>query len=97
LPAAVTFHPNAAREFQAVYHWYLDRHESTAQAFLAELDIAIALIAANPTRWPLLAGDIRRYLLKRFPFSVIYRIRSEEIQILAIAHTRRRPRYWEAR
>jgi toxin ParE1/3/4 len=97
VPAVVTFHPDAASELQGAYDWYLRRSEPSALALALEIDIAIERIAASPTRWPKLAGEIHRYLLKRFPFSLIYRIKHGEIQIVAVAHARRRPGYWQLR
>jgi toxin ParE1/3/4 len=97
VPPTVTFHPDAARELQGAYDWYIRRTDSGARALALEVDIAIERMAAAPNRWPILAGNIRRYLLKRFPFAVIYRIEHEEIQVIAVAHSRRRPGYWMAR
>jgi len=94
---SVVFHPETAREIQGAFDWYQKRDESSARAFALEIDIAVERIAASPTRWPKLAEGIRRYLLKRFPFSMIYRIKGDEIQIIAVAHARRRPGYWGAR
>ncbi|CAN5338656.1 hypothetical protein BH24GEM3_BH24GEM3_16160 [soil metagenome] len=45
---------------------------------------------------PYLAGT-RRRLVRRFPFSVVYRLRPEEIVILAVAHQKRKPGYWRGR
>lgn len=38
--------------------------------------------------------NVRRVLVRRFPFNVIYRLRGDELQIVAFAHTRRKPGYW---
>lgn len=94
---SVSFHPAASQEVKGAIAWYRERDEATARAFVLEIDIAAERIAASPTRWPLLVGDLHRYLLKRFPFSVIYRVRHDEVQIIAIAHSRRQPGYWAVR
>ena len=59
-----------------------------------ELDGAIASIVEAPERWPALSNGRRRYVMRRFPFIVWYRIREADIPVLAIAHARRRPGYW---
>ena len=41
--------------------------------------------------------DIRRYALARFPYTIIYRAKNGEVQILSVAHKRRRPDYWAGR
>lgn len=77
--------------------WYLERSETAANGFIAEIDRAIELIAAMPARWP--AGELgtRKFVLARFPYALIYREKLMTVQILAIAHGYRRPHYWEER
>jgi plasmid stabilization system protein ParE len=64
---------------------------------MAELDLAIERIEDAPRRWPPYLGDTRRYLLRRFPFFVVFREVENRVQILAVAHARRRPGYWLGR
>ena len=93
----VDVHPEAVAEAQAAAHWYRERSASAAHAFLAELDRAIEKIAEDPGIWPRYVGGTQRFLLKRFPFSVVYRLVSERIEVVAIAHGRRKPGYWKKR
>lgn len=93
----VGLHPEAIAEAAATATWYRERSESAALAFLKEFDRAIDRIAAAPGRWPKYVGGTRRFLMHRFPFSVVYRIEGEAIQVLAVAHARRRPGYWKGR
>lgn len=93
----VEFHPGAVAEARAALHWYRSRSESTAEAFLAELDHGVEKIAEQPGIWPRYVSGTRRFVLRRFPFSPIYRQASEKIQIIAIAHGRRKPGYWKNR
>ena len=94
---AVEFHEAAALEYEAAFDWYLQRSEPAASMFALELERAIALIAGSPRRWPRDVRNTRRFLLRRFPFSLVYREHDSVIQILAIAHGRRRPEYWKQR
>ena len=96
-PVEVEFHEEAAREAVAALEWYLERSEVAAARFLLELDRAIQWVASSPSRWPEYASGTRRFLLHRFPLSVIYRELPSRIQVLAVAHTRRRPGYWKNR
>lgn len=72
-------------------------------AFIKAVDDALAVVIASPERWPLAPRvsprhGAHRYLLKRFPFWVIYRLdREQELEVLAIAHQKRRPGYWTKR
>lgn len=54
-------------------------------------------IGESPDRWPAYLVETRRYLLKRFPFLVVYRQRDGAIQVIAVAHGCRRPGYWRDR
>lgn len=64
---------------------------------MAELDLAIQRVQQAPRRWPAYLGETRRYLPRRFPFSVVFREAADRIEIIAIAHARRRPGYWLGR
>jgi toxin ParE1/3/4 len=92
--SAVQFHPGAISEARAAAQWYRVRNESAADAFLNR---AVEKISETPEMWPLFAGGTRRFLLKRFPFSVIYREVAGNIEVVAIAHGRRKPGYWKTR
>jgi toxin ParE1/3/4 len=84
-------HAAAVAEYEAALDWYLERSPSAAANFANEVSLAIESIAAAPQRWPM------ANLLVRFPFAFFYREVSSAIQIVAIAHGRRRPNYWHYR
>ena len=91
------FHHAAAAELESAFDWYLARDERVASAFLDEVSRAIEMIAQVPERWPLGMADVRKFVLRRFPFLIFYRDLPSMIQILAVAHGRRRPGYWRRR
>ncbi len=93
----VDIHPEAVAEAQAAYRWYHERNQIAAEAFLTELDRAVELISQGPMRWPIHLHGTRRFLLRRFPFAVVYREIGETIQVVAVAHGRRKPGYWKER
>ena len=95
--ARVDLHAKAALEAEASALWYEQQSPGLGEEFLGELASAIRAIRESPDRWFRTSGGERRYLLHRFPFAVIYRHRSGDIFILAIAHVRRRPGYWKDR
>ena len=90
-------HPEAIAEATAAKLWYRERSEIVALAFQDEIDLAIERILEAPERWPRYIEDTRRYVMRRFPFSVVYSVGAETVQILAFAHGRRRPGYWKGR
>ena len=65
--------------------------------FWPNLDRGIEAISLAPERWPLFVHGTRRYLFHRFPFQVVYRVVNDHIQVVAVAHGRRRPGYWKVR
>ncbi|MCH7939371.1 MAG: type II toxin-antitoxin system RelE/ParE family toxin [Candidatus Marinimicrobia bacterium] len=70
---------------------------ASCHGFLIELDRAIKRIAEAPERWPRSGQGVRRYLMPRYPYSVMYRVKAEEVEVIAVAHERRKPGYWRSR
>jgi hypothetical protein len=64
---------------------------------MVELDVALARIEEAPRAWPQYLAATRRYLLRRFAFFVVFREAGDGVQIVAVAHARRRPGYWVGR
>ena len=93
----VEFHPHAEEDFLAAYAWYSERSETAARAFVREIDRAILRISEAPERWPTYDSLTRRFLLSRFPFSVIYRVAEQAVEVIAVAHNKRNPGYWRPR
>lgn len=93
-PFAVEVHPLAADEAEAAETWYRERNATAATRFRLELDRAVGLIADRPEAAAPYVGNTRRFLLRRFPFFVVYRVFSQRVQVVAVAHARRRPHYW---
>jgi toxin ParE1/3/4 len=96
-PRQIDIHPEAVAEAQAAAQWYRERSTLAADAFLSELDLAVERISEKPEMYSSYARGTRRYLLQRFPFYLIYRQVAEKIEIVAIAHGRRKPGYWKKR
>ena len=90
-------HPAAIEETAAAHRWYLERSQQAADAFVAEVDRAVEMIAGASERWPEYIHGTQRFLLRRFPYSVVYRRRLEGVEVIAVAHARRRPGYWRSR
>ena len=97
MPNLVEIHPDAIQEAASAVEWYAARSLEAAEAFTVELDRAIEIISESPERWPTYLHGTRRYLLRRFPFAVVYRVRPSMVQVVAISHGKRRPGYWRKR
>jgi toxin ParE1/3/4 len=66
-------------------------------AFVAEFERGANAILANPKVGVVFRGTRRRYVLARFPYSIMYQLKPDEIRVIAVAHQRRRPSYWTGR
>ena len=94
----IQFHDEAAAEYDASFDWYLGRSPEAARNFDSAVERALSQIRKAPLRWTPGPFNTRRYLLQRFPFLLIYREQpSDLIQVVAVAHTSRRPGYWKKR
>jgi len=91
----VRVHPEAESESDGAFEWYWVRSELAALGFDAELRDAYSTLRESPQICaPYLYGT-RRILLNRYPFFVVFRELPKEIQIVAVAHAKRRPGYWK--
>ena len=93
----VDFHPLARSEADAAFDYYRERSPRAAEAFYLELEVGCSAIQESPTTWPEYLWGTRCYLLRRFPFVIVYRMAEHQIEIIAVAHGRRKPGYWASR
>ena len=93
----IDFLPEADQEMLEAARYYQSLSSGLGDDYLTEVELAVQSIALSPQTWPVLEGDFRRRLVKRFPFGVIYRIEPGIIVIIAVAHLRKKPGYWKKR
>ncbi len=94
---ALDFHPDIFCEVNDSYIWYESKYAGLGDDFLRELDLAFSSIQEIPETWPLISKNLRRFLLKRFPFGVIYSVKKDRIFVVAVMHLSRKPGYWTKR
>lgn len=90
-------HPDALEDALAGYAWYLERSVRAADGFLAELERALRLIRTAPERWPFYGFGTRHYVLRKYPYTVVYGLKEGSIVVYAFAHGKRKPGYWRDR
>ncbi len=96
----ITLHPEAEGELRASERFYENRGgPELALDFVKWVREGLHLLGTDPQRFPFLAAcpKARKCRLARFPFSIYYVERSEDIWVLAVAHAKRRPGYWVER
>ena len=94
----IRFRPAAAREFAADFRHYENDYRGRGDRFVTAVDVVLRDIAEHPERYPLLQDpDIRSAKVKRFPYRVVYVVVGEDVDVIAVAHAKRRPAYWRRR
>src|SRR2546426_12223525 len=92
-----SFHPLAEQELIEAANYYDTASPGLGTAFLDAVERAVNQIREHPETAPLVNRLVRRKLVRRFPYSVMYAIHADSIRILAIANQKRRPFYWRGR
>jgi toxin ParE2 len=93
----VVSHPEADEELEAAALWYEQRQPGLGDAFLDEFERTLRRIVAEPERWRKIRGDNRKLNFRRFPYAIIYSVRSDALYIKTVMHQYRRPFYWAHR
>ena len=94
----VWFHPEAEAEHLETVAYYEARRPGLGVHYLAAFEQVLKAVGADPHRFRIVQEpDVRRAPLVRFPLSIIFREKSGRIEVLAVAHHKRRPAYWIAR
>jgi len=91
------FHPEAEAEFAEAVAFYEDHAEGLGLDFAAEVSEAINRAVTMPLAWMQIEEGVRRVLVHRFPFAVLYSEHNDEMFVLAVMHLRREPNYWAHR
>jgi toxin ParE1/3/4 len=89
------FHPAALQEYAEAVEFFAQQDKQ--QDFIDTIESAIFQIIGAPERWPIVEGQIRRYLTLKFSYAILYRVYSDRIVIAVIMSCRRDPRYWQDR
>ena len=93
-----SFHPAAEAEHLESVAYYESKQAGLGASYLAEFERTMSTVCDAPHRYPVeKQPDVRRVRMKRFPFAVLFRESAGSVQVLAIAHIRRRPQYWLGR
>ncbi|MDP2387505.1 MAG: type II toxin-antitoxin system RelE/ParE family toxin [Bacteroidota bacterium] len=92
-----SFHPEAEQELIESVNYYNDCEPGLGHDFSIEVYAAICRVIAQPKAWQILRHGVRRSLVSRFPYGVLYYIEKNEIVILAVMHLSRKPNYWKKR
>jgi plasmid stabilization system protein ParE len=94
----VIFHPLAEQELTEAATYYEEQKAGLSLEYLEAVEQAVNCLMYYPEIGAKIRGCIRRLVLPKFPYSLLYRVlEGEEIRILAVAHHKRKPFYWSRR
>src|SRR5664280_264014 len=87
----------AQQELNDAVDWYNEQADGLGNEFLDELDRAIRRAVAYPQSCTEVESGLRRCIMARFPYGLIYGLEKDKIIVVAVAHLHRNPRYWAER
>ena len=96
-PLPLAFLDAARAEFDEAVDWYEDQKECLGAEFVAQVDEVFGLIAVLPKVHPIVYRDVRRAVVKKFPYVVHYLVEDQRLLIVSVFHTSRDPSIWKAR
>ena len=89
--------PFAEQDIRDSIDYYIEKEVELDKQFLKVINQAFQLILDNPLSFPLVKNNIRKFVIKDFPFNVFYITDKEIIYILAVFHMKRDPKKWKKR
>jgi len=93
----IRFTLEADAELAEARQWYAHQRENLDLEFMERIDDTLSRIVRNPNLYPIVYRTLRRAVVRRFPFAVFYEVTADEIQIIAVFHSRRDPEKWQSR
>lgn len=93
----IRFTPEADDELAEARQWYAHQREDLDLEFMERIEDALSRIVGNPNLYPIVYRRLRRAVVRRFPFAIFYEVTVDEIQVIAVFHSRRDPEKWKSR
>ena len=93
----IQIHPEANIELEEAASWYDQQRTGLGRRFLATVKQAIGKIRNSPKMHAAFYRNVRRHVLSRYPYKILYRIQQDHVQIVAVFHGRRDPTIWQRR
>ena len=87
----------AEQDYAEALLWYVEKSQTAAERFEAAFERTLDAILAAPDRFPRCDERHRYCRMRQFPYRVIYRVKEDEIIVIAVAHAKRDPDYWARR
>jgi len=91
----VLWDPAAWAEVEDAFDYYAERSRRAAEAFRSEIILAVERLAESAEAYPLFDEGVRRCLLDKYPFGILFVVDDDHVVIVVVMHTSRRPGYWK--
>lgn len=99
--AALTLRAEAGADIREAADWYEGERVGLGREFTRAVRALLAAVARHPERFPRAhggaPGEVRRALLRRFPYATYFLVEPEGVVVLACLHFRRDPHVWQSR
>ena len=93
----VIFTRIARQELEDAVRFYDLEFSGLGQSFKEEVRKSALRIAEYPKAWSIERGEVRKCLLHRFPYKLLYSVEEDHVLVIAVAHQHRKPDYWVGR
>ena len=93
----VVFTRIATQELEDAVRFYELEYAGLGRSFKEEVKKAAVRVAEYPKAWSIERGEVRKCLLHRFPYKLLYSVEEDHVLVIAIAHQHRNPDYWVGR
>ena len=93
----IIIRPEAEQDIREAYSWYETQMSGLGANFLLRIDAALSSVQRNPRQYPLIHQGVRRCLVRRFPYGILFLVEEKQIIVLAVFHAKRDPRSWQER
>jgi plasmid stabilization system protein ParE len=91
------FHPEAQSELMESARYYESQQVGLGHRFLDAVAAALGRVQQHPQLYREVESGIRQCRVLRFPYGLIYRIKTDHLEIVAVMHLHRQPGYWRQR
>ena len=93
----IEFHPDAVSEIREATLYYQAQQVGLGERFLSAVQESLTRISNFPESFPIVISSVRQFKVAHFPYAIVYRLQVNYIQVIALAHSRRKPQYWSRR
>ena len=97
VPGRLFIRASARRDLAAAFAWYEGERVGLGHEFLRAVAVTLAAVDRAPEQFPVALDDVRKALVRRFPYVVYFVVMSARVVVIAVAHGRRHPTRWQSR